>query len=75
MVRVNLDDRIAEINNRFAALVGDIRLAHALNADALIAEMKKWHELQLKNLVADARLDEARRITERIKAIPKSSAP
>jgi hypothetical protein len=74
MVRVNLDDRIAEINNRFAALVGDIRLAHALNADSLIAEMKKGHELRLKNLVADARLDEAC-YPERIKAIPESSAP
>ena len=73
MARTSLEDRISQISNRFASLVHDVRLAHPMHADALIAEMKKWHELQLTNLVADARLDEARHITERIDAIFESA--
>jgi hypothetical protein len=75
MAPANVEDSIAAITNRFAALVHDIRLAHLTHADVLIAEMKRWHGLQLRNLVADARLDEARRIAERINAIFESTAP
>jgi hypothetical protein len=75
MARANLEDSIAAITNRFAALVHDIRFAHPTHADALIAEMKKWHGLQLRNLLADARLDEARHIAERIDATFESTAP
>jgi acyl-CoA hydrolase len=68
----NFESRVAEISNRFAVLAGEIGLAPPMHRDALIAELKKWHELQLNNLVTDARLDEAKRITARITAIFES---
>jgi hypothetical protein len=69
MAHVNLEDRINEISDHLAALIGDIRLVHPIEASARIADLRAWHRVQLQNLVVDAQLDETQRVTERINAI------
>jgi hypothetical protein len=71
----NFEDRIREISGHLADLVGDIRLAHPLEANARLADLRAWHSAQLQNLVVDARLHEVERITKKIDAIFESRAP
>jgi hypothetical protein len=68
MARANLEDRIAKIDDHLFALLGDIQLFHPL------ADVRAWHRKQLQNLVMDARLDEARYLTDKINAIFDSKA-
>jgi hypothetical protein len=71
----NLEDRIEEINDRLFVLFGDIRLVHPLEYDARAADLRAWNRVQLQNLVADARLDEVERITQRINTVFESTVP